>query len=50
MSFHWLRLSPSQCPEYRPWLGKVEREMTKGRFPRIWIKALEGNVETQGSR
>lgn len=50
MSFHWLRLSPSQCPEYRPWLGKVEREMTKGRFPRIWIKALEGNGETRGRR
>lgn len=46
MSFHWLRLSPSQCPEYRPWLGKVEREMTKGRFPRIWIKALENNRES----
>lgn len=46
MSFHWLRLSPSQCPEYRPWLGKVEREMTSGRFPRIWISALEGNGES----
>ena len=48
MSFHWLWLSPSQCPEYWPWLGKVEREMTKGRFPRIWIKALENNEESQG--
>ena len=48
MSFHWLRLSPSQCPEYRPWLGKVEREMTKGRFPRIWIKALEKHGESRG--
>lgn len=45
MSFHWLRLSPSQWPEYRPWLGKVEREMTRGRLPRIWIKALENNRE-----
>lgn len=48
MSLHWLRLSPSQCPEYRPWLGKVEREMTSGRFPRIWISALEGNGESWG--
>lgn len=47
MSFHWLRLSPSQCPEYRPWLGKVEREITRGRFPRIWIRALQGNGETE---
>lgn len=47
MSFHWLRLSPSQCPEYRPWLGKVEREMMKGRFPWIWIKALGNNRESQ---
>lgn len=50
MSFHWLRLSPSQCPEYRPWLGKVEREMTKGRFPRILIKALENNRRAGGRR
>lgn len=47
MSFHWLRLSPSQCPEYRPWLGKVEREMTNGRFPWIWIKALENHRKGQ---
>ena len=40
MSFQVERLSPSQCPEYRPWLGKVEREMTSVLFPRSRWRAL----------
>lgn len=44
-SFHWLLLSPSQWPEYLPWLGNVEREMMKGRFPVIFLKALRETDE-----
>ena len=44
-SFHWLLLSPSQWPEYIPWLGKVEREITKGRFATIRFRALEKRRE-----
>ena len=35
-----LSTSPVQWPAYWPWPAKVEREMTKGRVPRAFTKAL----------
>lgn len=45
MSFQPLLLSPSQWPEYIPWLGKVEREMTKGLFGMIRFRALDNSSQ-----
>ena len=41
-----LHPSPVQWPAYRPWPAKVEREITKGRVPRVFTRALSG-VETE---
>lgn len=37
-----LHTSPVQWPAYRPWPAKVEREITKGRVPRTFTRALGG--------
>lgn len=47
-SFQPLLLSPSQWPEYIPWLGKVEREMMKGLFGMIRFRALDNSSQVSG--
>lgn len=45
-SVHVLRLSPSQCPVYRPELTNVDREMTSDRFFNTACRALSSHNDT----
>ena len=47
MCFHWLVLSPSQCPVCVPLPGYVDREITRDRLPSSDVRALgkEGGVK-----